>query len=830
MTLAAWLGPLGEQRCFVVYRLAPKAGTWKSDKIPVTPAGQNSDAQNPHTWLTLAEAQAAADALGAAHGVGIVLHTALKVACVDVDDCLQADGQWSPLAVRTCARFPGAAIEISPSGRGLHVFFTIRDRRAHSVKNVLLGLEAYDDLRFIAITGTGATGSWATDCTEAYDQLLVEHFPPRPVTDRNQEWTDKPVPQWHGPLDDAELVNRALRSQSPAAIFGGKVSFLHLWQGDAGRLGAAYPSAKGDAWDRSSADQAFFNHLCFWTGGDCERMARIAWQCPAMVRDKWQREDYFKGSILDSCATQRQWYNDGQAPTGAVPASDPPAAIAAQPVQAVPLAAPVALAQPAVTVSAVSAVAQAIVVPEKLTLQPGEIAPPGSTLFLQEQQAMFTGCMYVEDLCQILMPEGVLLDKARFDNRFPGITFSVTGDGTKPTMSAWDAFVQSQVFSFPKVRGLYFAPTEPAGAVVWKDGMQFINSWVPQDIPCEAGDYSPFWAHLKKILPNGQDAEILFYYMAAMVQNQGTKFQWAPYIQGVEGNGKSIICDAMEHCIGSRYTHMGNAAKLGSEHNAELYGKIFLRFDEVKIDQNKRADVWETLKNMVTAAKLEIRAMYTDKVTREVCFNIIMLSNHKNGIRKTRNDRRLCTLFCAQQSLADLLRDGLVDDIAGQHSAYFNQLWDWCNNGGWAKINWALRNVVIPAQFNPAGECRRAPDTTSTLDAIMQGMGMAEQELLEAIGVGLDGFRGGWVSSDALDILLARVGKGSAIPRQQRPGLLQALGYSTHPALGESGRITTRMPNGSRPVLYLKVGHAALGLGSQKEVVDAFTKAQKDMG
>jgi hypothetical protein len=487
--------------------------------------------------------------------------------------------------------------------------------------------------------------------------------------------------------------------------------------------------------------------------------------------------------------------------------------------------APAALAQPAVSVGL-----EGVVIPEKLTLQQGEIAPPGATLFLQDQQAMFHGCMYVEDLCQILMPEGVLLDKARFDNRFPGITFSITGDGTKPTMSAWDAFVQSQVFSFPKVRGLYFAPTEPAGAVVWKDGMQFINSWVPQDIPSEAGDYTPFWAHLKKILPNGQDAEILFYYMAAMVQHQGTKFQWAPYIQGVEGNGKSIICDAMEHCIGSRYTHMGNAAKLGSEHNAELYGKIFLRFDEVKIDQNKRADVWETLKNMVTATKLEIRAMYTDKVTREVCFNIIMLSNHKNGIRKTRNDRRLCTLFCAQQSLADLLRDGLIDDVNGQHSTYFNQLWDWCNTGGWAKINWALRNVVIPAQFNPAGECRRAPDTTSTLDAIMQGMGMAEQELLEAIGVGLDGFRGGWVSSDALDLLLARVGKGSAIPRQSRPGLLQALGYTTHPALGEGGRITTRMPNGSRPVLYLRIGHTAMGLGSQKEVVDAYVKAQKETG
>ena len=178
--------------------------------------------------------------------------------------------------------------------------------------------------------------------------------------------------------------------------------------------------------------------------------------------------------------------------------------------------------------------------------------------------------------------------------------------------------------------------------------------------------------------------------------------------------------------------------------------------------------------------------------------------------------------------MSDLLRDGMIDDLSGQSSTYFNQLWDWCENGGWAIINHALRTTVIPAQFNPAGECRRAPDTTSTMEAILEGFGNAEQELLEAISVGLDGFRGGWVSSEAMDILLMRIGKGQVVPRKQRAQLLFTLGYTTHPALGEDGRVVTRMANGSRPVLYLKADHPALRLGTAREVVDAFTVAQKE--
>jgi len=814
MNIIQAIGPLANARQFIVYALVPKAGTWKSDKVPVNPATGGSpaypiDAQDPANWLTAHEAVQFAAMCGPQHGVGIVIAERSGLFCVDLDDCLQPDGTWTPHAVAACGRFPGAYVEVSPSGRGLHIFGRYTGvLPPHSSKCGPLKTETYTRLRFIALTGHGA-GDIQMDHTVALHHWLVEYFPPRPQQDASAEWTDKPVPEWDGPADDAELLRRAMRTRGAQAVFGGKASFADLFYGT-DKLPVAFPSSTGDDFDRSSADLALANHLAFWTGNDCERMARIM-RMSKLIRDKWDRDDYFQGTILNACASQREWYKGGGR-SHDVPAVAQPEP---QPSTPVTVGAPLPLPQQPTATSSPVPIPDGVLMPTRpAPPKPGESLPPGELAGEAEQQAMFQGHVYVEDIDRIMAPDSAVLDKARFDNRYPGVDFVLTADATKTTDSAYEAFTQSKCVLFPRVRGLFFAPTEPAGAVVYRDGQKFLNSWVPVEIACTPGDYTLFWEHLKKLLPKGRDAETLLYYMAAMVQYQGTKFTWCPFVQGVEGNGKSFLCEALENCIGPRYTHRGNAAKLDAMHNAELVGKIFLRFDEVKIDHAK-GNVWETLKHMVTEKRLEIRAMQTDKVTRDICFNMMLLSNYKNGIRKTENDRRMAPFFCAQQTKADLLRDGLTAD-------YFDRLWSWAESGGWAIINWFLRNITIPDEFNPATGCKRAPDTTSTWEAIQEGWGVAEQEVAEAIKSGFEGFKGGWVSSVAMDRLLAQIGKANHVPRSARANMLATLGYVAHPV----GRVP-KLPDGTMPTLYVTKDHPALASTSVLEVVAAYVAAQK---
>ncbi len=879
MNILQALGGLANSRCFILYRLFAKPGTWKLDKVPTNPlTGHSSDAQDAATHLTAHEALFWAMNYGLGtqagqYGVGIVLSEALGIFCIDLDDCRDIEtGEWNANAVAVSQRFPGAARELSVSGRAMHIL----GRHSgpvppHCMKCTPLKMEAYDKLRFIALTGNGWDGAIETDHTAAYHQFLAEYFPPRPESEATAEWTTEPVPQWSGPVDDAELINRALRSHGAGSVFGGKASFLDLWTANADRLAASFPDQSGAwPWDRSGADLALANHLAFWTGSDCARIERIM-RGSALYRDKWEREEYLRDwCILKAVATQKQWYKDPSAPK----LESTPATLAA-PVTAlvatVPLAGVAGSPEPVynteqgraypetVTGLGASRLSQpkaaptspdgskpgfpsgayvdstpapigktsiaGVSVPEPVTVQKGVKPPVGSLITSTDQAVIWDGYVFVEDIKRVMTPEGLVIDAEQFDSRFSGLTFITTPDGTKPTKSAWEAFVNSEVHDFPKVRGLFFAPREAPGTVVQRDGMPFLNSFVPVAITSTPGDYAPFWNHLKKLLPKGNDAEILLYYMAAMIQNPGIKFTWWPFVQGVPGNGKSFLCEAMQRCVGEKFTHAADASKIGGRFNAAFYGKLFVRLDEVKMD-HQRGSSWESLKLLITQTTLEVEAKGIDSVSREMCFNGIMLSNYKNGVRKTPEDRRIAPFFCAQQTLADLYAQGMVDDPEGETSQYFDALWNWAENGGWEVIRWFLSNISIPDQLNPAKSCRRAPTTTSTREAIMAGWGVAEQEVVEAIAQAYEGFRGGWVNSTSLDRLLAQIGKENAIPRQARAQLMGALGYQLHPML-PNGRAPAKLPDGSQPVLWVKAGHEALGLGTVQAVLAAFQEAQR---
>jgi len=776
-------------RAFIVYKLLPQ-NDGSLDKVPVDPyTGRNHTAHDPAHWMLPEEALLWAEQLGAGHGVGVViseqilLPNSMRLFCVDLDKCRDGDG-WMPHAAAFCTRFSGALVESSVSGNGLHIFGCYRgERPEHGVKNRNFRMELYTRLRFIAVTGYGATGNAMLDCTRELTALAHEFFPPHDDLEYGDVLTDAPVSEWLGPTDDDELLRRAMRSTSGRAIFGGKAAFADLWYANAIVLSKVFPAFKSTAWDESAADLALANHLAFWTGNHGTRMEKLL-RRSGLVREKWDnRAGYLVDTINKACGSQRQWYKDPLIlAQPSVDAPTPPAAPQLNGHAHVPNE-PAAMAAgfPPPSISSI--------------VVPGGRPPVGDYLTLQQQLGLFDGCVYVQDVHMVMMPQGFLLSSERFDAQFSGYSYAVTADGQRPAKRAWDAFVHSEVFNFPKVKGTYFDPRSAPRTIMTRDGWTFINSWVPIDIPRKRGDVTPFLNHVKRILPAGNDALILLAYLAACVQYPGIKFQWWPLIQGVEGNGKTIISELVELAVGTRYSHWPKASEVGSKFNAPFYGKILILVEDVKISE-ARDSLWETLKPMITGRKLEIESKGVDKVTREVCFNGVLNTNHKDGIRKTRNDRRICPFFCAQQYESDLTRDGLTEE-------YFIWLRDWIRTEGGPLVADFLMTYEIPDQWNPATRAIRAPKTTATEEAITAGLGSVEQEVLEAIEQQRPGFRGGWVSSTALDILLSTMGKSAAIPRNKRRSLLESLGYGLHPALPD-GRTTVADTDGSRPRLYVR--------------------------
>jgi hypothetical protein len=807
-------------------------------------------------WMIGTEAIAWAKYLGTEYGPGFVLFEECGVFCIDIDKAL-VNGEWSPLAKQMCEKFSGAYIEVSQSGKALHIFGSYTGTMPpHRKKHVPLHMEFYTGARFIGMTGTNAVGDETHDCTAMLPELIAQYFVPGQEVDSNG-WTTSPAPEWVGPADDETLIKIMLASRGGAgAMLGHKAHVVDLWHRNVDKLAAIFPpQTEGKDFDYSSADQAFFNHLSFWTGGNCERMLDIA-NRSLLRRDKWNREDYLRGTIIKASSGARSFYKGGSnepSPSVADSASVEPGPVqgvavpptpeqfaasagpaSAGPASAGPASAGPASAGPASAGPASAGTALNSERPPLLAVtvggvplppnEPPKPAPPetghGRILAQDGQTELFSGCLYVSDVNQIMVPSGVTLKREQFDNHesYCGRKFIVDTQGTLDP-SAWSTFTQSMLVLFPRVRSTFFDPRMPEGHIKQREDGFVVNTWRDPKIVATPGDVSLYTTHIKKLFPNGDDALIYTSYVAACIQNLGVKAAWALLVQGVPGNGKSFLTKVMQYCLGESYVHSAAAANLDNHFNGYLYRKLMILVEEIKTIEGNAA-TWEKLKTMITEPRQEIEQKGVDQITREVCFNMVFNSNHKDGIRKTKEDRRICPLFAAQQTTADLERDGMDEQ-------YFIRLFDWFEAGGKENILHYLRTFDIPAKYNFAKEARRAPKTTSTDEAIAAGLGSVEQDILEAIKSGKAGFKGGWISSDALNIMLSQTPRGKFMNPSTRAKALETLGYIKHPGLTDDGRLTTALADGTRPRLWVRDDHTSLGVTEGRLLMNLYVQAQK---
>lgn len=789
MTLPPSLQPLGLYRQWITYRLVPhptKPG--KTDKIPCSwRTGGDIDLMNPANYGTYEDAAAGAHLadIGHGHGVGFVFTDADPFWFLDIDGAFR-DSAWSPLATELYRRLPEAAWEVSQSGAGLHAFGSgpLPDHRCDVIS---LGLGLYHTKRFVALTlNVYDTGGSAANIVPAIADVAATYFPPHASSGgADDAWTTEPVPEWSGPEDDDELLRMARAARTAAQALGSHdgqatVSFNDLWEANEEALARKWPHDT-DPYGRSEADGALASHLAFWTGKNCERIERLMRQS-ALYREKWDRgSPYLVPTILRACATVSKVLQ----------------ASAASPPQQLPEDAAKALAT---------------------GQEWGGYIPPAS------YGAYFSGSVYVIAHNQIFTPGHGLVGATAFDTIYGGRKFIKDGEGRPAsiTASAWDAFRLCEMWRPPIAFDTCFRPEHPTAALVDIEGRAFVNTYVPIVTERKAGDPAPFFDFLGRLLPDARDRDILLSYMAGIVQNPGLKAQWWPVLQGAEGNGKTMLLSIMSHAIGHRYTMLVNPdsmAKTGNQFNKWVQGNLFCGLEEIYVA--RRRDFLESFKTTVTNDRLAIEGKGADQFTGDNRCNGIMLTNHRDGVPIKTDTRRYAIFYTAQQYEADLLRDGMLGD-------YFPKLYDWLRSGGFAIINNWLQTWEPIAEFNPAGTGAaraRAPKTSVHKEAIRYSLGKAEQEVLEAIDEGQTGFRGGFVSSHWLGLLLDRIRVN--IPPNQRREFMRSIGYDYHPAMPEGRCNNVVMPDGRKPRLYLRIDHlAALNIPEPARICDLYTKAQ----
>jgi hypothetical protein len=700
-----------------------------------------------------------AAAVATGQRIGFVFTEADPYFFLDLDGCMTPDG-WSAQSVALTHRFAGAMVETSQSGQGLHVFGTYSGPRPeHGTRCKEIHGELYTAGRFVAM-GSRAVGDPNLDCTDALHALVVQHFP---VVDRGgpgaASWGDGPRSDWTGTTDDDELIRKASASAGMAAKFGAQATFEQLWNNDEEALARAFPDS--DPYNRSDADASLARHLAFWTGCDGDRIKRLMIRSE-LNREKWSREKYLDDTIAFGISHTKNVYDH---------------------------------------------------------VKPAP-APAGGGDFqfatIERQAEMFAGCIYVTSRNRVMLPDGQMLNTAQFNAVMPCYEFARDGTGQGTTRKPWEALTESLAFQCPVAQQACFDPTSPWDKPIERAGVTYANTYRPVVTPRKSGDPGRFLTHVEKLLPDAGDRAILLAYMAAVVQHKGVKFQWCPLIQGVEGNGKTMLTQVLMHAIGEKHAHTPQSHDLGSKFNAWLMGKILIGIEDIYVPGD-RQEVIEALKPMITNGHgIGIRAMNTDEEMSRICANFIINSNHRDAIRKTRGDRRFAVFFTAQQEFDDL-------EHSGMGGSYFPDLYDWLRADGYAIVHDYLARYSIPDELNPANG-HRAPITSTTDEAVAEGLGPVAQEIHDYVGEGRAGFRGGWISRSELSRQLKLEHRKVSIKVQQR--ILSEQGYMKHPALPDGRSNNIVEPDGRRAELWVLKSHPAASFDTASAASSNYESAQ----
>ena len=843
--LSAW-------RVFIFFKLVPIEGKPKFDKVPVDPFTlRNSNAQDPSTWMLPGAALSMLPLFLAqlphGGGIGIVIYEGSGLFCLDLDGVLVDGVPTSPVVPDMLARFPGAYVETSVSGRGLHILGRYAGAPPlHSTRNADISAELYTKGRFIALSPEGA-GNVLSDHTEQLWALAMSHFVPTGPADATdpKNWTTEPDPACPFKGTDGEILALARSSKSMRSKFSPEaITFEDIWQYRVEKFAKVWPGNDGDPFDASSVDLSFFDRLAYWTGNNCEAMLRIAQREDCRLRrEKWEREDYLQRSILKAVALPKAdaWKAAARrgariaenlrkfgpaappsiAPPAAIPLTvipPPPVSLAGPPQEAIALT-----SVPPPPSAALTAVSPPPAPPEAAPALPAGVPEPPAAmpaidvLALQyiggsHMGALFEGYAYVNDMHRIVGPDGFVMDKAKFDAhpRFAKREFMMDLAGEKKGASAWDAFLQSQQSPGVKVRGALFDPRLEPGAVILREGVTLLNTWRPPHIEVRPGDVTPFINHLRILFA---DWPLLLNYLKFMMQFKGTKAMYWPFIYGMPGNGKSFINATMRYCIGRPpLTASPKASNIDSQFNSMLYGCLFIAIEDIKVAEDYQK-VWEAIKPMVTQTELEIEYKGVDKVTREICFNAILNSNHKNGIRKEPDDRRIMSLFSRQQKVGDLERDGLTDP-------YFEWLWTWAQTGGWAHVAHYLSTSPIEGPFSHT----KCPITSSTAEHIAVSRSAPEQLIIEQIRTEQSGYRGGWINLARVNMLLDSHRYKMSL--HTRRAMVEGLGYVPHPGLID-GQLPMALADLTTPVLFITPRHASATLTDAHAIKAAYEKANR---
>ena len=278
----------------------------KRTKVPVNAkTGGNARSDTPETWCNYQLADWKKKKNGC-DGVGVMfssLGNGYMLCGVDIDNHANTVG-GNPLQPEILELFSGTYAEKSPSGNGCHILFILPESYVEQLKGVWTkyhNKKSEEDIecyisgitnRYFTYTGDCISDYPITDMSAALQTFLDKYMLREQPQPQAQSKPVSPVP---AVLDIATMLDIARNSKSGAAFCG-------LYDGG---------DTSAYSGDDSAADLALCQMLAFYLQGDYNKID-TAFRSSALMRDKWEREDYRSATINKAINSCNKFYTPPQ--------------------------------------------------------------------------------------------------------------------------------------------------------------------------------------------------------------------------------------------------------------------------------------------------------------------------------------------------------------------------------------------------------------------------------------------------------------------------------------------------------------------------------------
>lgn len=210
-------------------------------------------------------------------------------------------------------------------------------------------------------------------------------------------------------------------------------------------------------------------------------------------------------------------------------------------------------------------------------------------------------------------------------------------------------------------------------------------------------------AHAEHLFPVERDRKLLLSFMAYIVQTLG-RVNWAPLLQGTEGDGKSFWQKLLSVVLGIENVLPLGGSALKGDFTKWAEGHLVVFIEEVRLHNEDRYKALEQLKPIITNDLVSIRAMRTDHYVVPNRSSVMLASNYKHALPVGDGDSRYFPIWSRFQHKSQL------DKFNRKNPDYYKLLHEVLDDEGPAALLHWLSNYELHPEFDPKA---RAPKSAA---------------------------------------------------------------------------------------------------------------------